>query len=388
MKAWPLVQLGELGAVATGSTPKTSEERFFGGSIPFVTPGELDQAFPVVSASRTLTDEGAGETNLLPENAVMVCCIGSLGKVGIAGRPLATNQQINSIVFDTSRILPRFGYYACRRLKPQLEAMAPATTIAIVNKSKFETLSIPVPPLSDQQRIVVILDQAIDLCWKRKLALDRLSQLKLAMFHELFGDPSAMTPKWPLVKIGDLLSSAQYGTSAKANGTGRLPILRMNNITYDGELDLADLKFIDLSPGDVTKYTVTDRDILFNRTNSPELVGKTAVVRSTEQMAFAGYLVRLRTNEQAIPEYVSAFLNSPFGKKILRGMAKTIIGMANINAKEVQTIPIMRPPIEVQHVFARRVAEVDKLKQAQRINLLKLDELFESLQNRAFRGEL
>jgi type I restriction enzyme S subunit len=105
-------------------------------------------------------------------------------------------------------------------------------------------------------------------------------------------------------------------------------------------------------------------------------------------MAFAGYLVRLRVNDHAIPEYISAILNSPFGKRTLRGMAKTIIGMANINAKEVRTISIPRPPIELQRKFASHVAEISEIRSLQRAHLSKLDTLFASLQHRAFRGEL
>jgi type I restriction enzyme S subunit len=234
----------------------------------------------------------------------------------------------------------------------------------------------------------MILDQVDDLRRKRKAVLRLLERLRLAIFHDLFGDPGALSGRWPLVTIGDLLSSAQYGTSAKAESDGTLPILRMNNITYDGNLDLSDLKFLDLPEREMDKYTVSDGDILFNRTNSPELVGKTAVVKNAGPMAFAGYLVRLRTNEKANSEYISAFLNSPFGKKVLRGMAKSIIGMANINAREVQTIRITCPPINLQRKFATLLAELDSLKSVQTAHLTKLSALFASLRHRAFNGEL
>lgn len=138
--------LSALGNVQTGSTPLTAEEKYWGGDYPFVTPAELDQNTPITRTPRTLSDEGANQSRLLQEGAVMVCCIGSLGKIGIAGRSVVTNQQINSIEFDSTKILPRYGFYACQRLKPKLLSMAPATTIPIVSKSKFGQLEIPVPP--------------------------------------------------------------------------------------------------------------------------------------------------------------------------------------------------------------------------------------------------
>jgi hypothetical protein len=156
MSAWPTYPIFELGKVTTG--PSTSEEDLYGGDIPFVTPAELDRTDPVIAASRTLSPLGSAKARTLPRDTVMVCCIGSLGKVGISGRTVATNQQINSVVFDETRVWPRYGFYACRLLKPRLEMMAPATTVAIVNKSKFEKLEIPVPPLAAQRRIAEILD--------------------------------------------------------------------------------------------------------------------------------------------------------------------------------------------------------------------------------------
>ena len=157
---FPLKPLLELGAIQTGSTPLTSDPNYWIGDVPFVTPSELDAASPVIQAPRTLSETGVLQSRLLNADAVMVCCIGSLGKIGIAGRTVVTNQQINSIEFDSQKIWPKYGFYACQRLKPMLIAMAPATTIPIVSKSKFGQLQIPVPTLPEQRRIAAILDQA------------------------------------------------------------------------------------------------------------------------------------------------------------------------------------------------------------------------------------
>jgi len=168
-----------------GSTPSTSNETFWSGEIPFVTPSELDQSIPITITPRTLSDEGGREARLLQEGAVLVCCIGSLGKLGIAGRTLATNQRINSVEFDPQRIWPKFGYYACRMLKSKLITMAPATTVPIINKSKFEQLEIPVPTLPEQRRIAAILDQADVLRTKRQEALAQLDSLTQSIFIEM-----------------------------------------------------------------------------------------------------------------------------------------------------------------------------------------------------------
>ena len=105
-------------------------------------------------------------------------------------------------------------------------------------------------------------------------------------------------------------------------------------------------------------------------------------------MAYAGYLVRLRTNADNDPEYLAAFMNTPYTKRVLRGMCKSIIGMANINATEVQGIKIAQPPLELQSQFRERIGLLNQVKGSHRTMLDELDGLFSSIQDRAFRGEL
>ena len=258
-----------------------------------------------------------------------------------------------------------------------------------VTKGAVDALEIPLLPLAEQKRIAAILDAADALRAKRREALAQLDALLQSTFLTLFGDPVENPMGWPVVTIGDLLSSTAYGTSTKAHEEKRgFPCLRMNNITYAGGWDFRSLKYVDLKPKEVSKNTVHRGQILFNRTNSKELVGKTAVYRRDEPMAFAGYLVRGITNAEADAEYISAFLNLPQGKAILQGMCKSIVGMANINAQEFKSISLPKPPIALQQRFAAVVKSVEHQKAAQRGHLTELDALFAALQHRAFRGEL
>ena len=105
-------------------------------------------------------------------------------------------------------------------------------------------------------------------------------------------------------------------------------------------------------------------------------------------MAFAGYLVKGIVNESADPEYIGAFMNTLKTKKFLMNKCKSIVGMANINAKEFQKIPISKPPIDLQRRFATIVKAAEEQKTLQRDHLAELDTLFASLQQRAFSGKL
>ena len=130
---------------------------------------------------------------------------GSLGKTGIAGRPLATNQQINSIVFDEQRVLPRYGLHAMRCLKCMLEAMAPATTVPIVSKSKFEALTIAVSLVisANSGGSRSILDQADDLRRKRRDALSKGTGLPSCVLIEACGNPATNPMNWPVGRLGE-----------------------------------------------------------------------------------------------------------------------------------------------------------------------------------------
>jgi type I restriction enzyme S subunit len=249
-------------------------------------------------------------------------------------------------------------------------------------------IRLPLPPLPEQRRIAEVLDRAESLRANRRAALARLDTLIRAIFLDMFGDPATNPKGFPTGTIGDLLESASYGTSEKAAAIGAFPVLRMNNITRTGEMDFTNLKYMELEVKQHERYLVRKGDILFNRTNSAELVGKTAIFRDSRSMAFAGYLIRMRVNEQTDPEYLAAFLNTAYSKRVLRGMCKSIIGMANINAQELRSIKIPRPAHPVQREFANRVTSIESLKATQRNSLALLDALFMSLQHRAFRGEL
>ncbi len=248
---------------------------------------------------------------------------------------------------------------------------------------------VPLPPLPEQRRIAAILDQADTLRTQRRAALAQLDSLTQSLFIDMFGDPSSNPKRWPMGRIADLLESASYGTSEKSGPVGAYPVLRMNNLTRTGELDLTDLKFMDLTPSELERYLTRPGDVLFNRTNSAELVGKTAMVPAgAPALAYAGYLVRLRVNAENEPLYLTRFLNSGYAKRMLRNMCKSIVGMANINAKEIQAMKIARPPLPLQQTFATRVQAIEALKAQHRAALAEADALFASLQQRAFAGAL
>lgn len=187
-----------------------------------------------------------------------------------------------------------------------------------------------------------------------------------------------------MVTIGDVVTEVKYGTSLPAVDDGKYPYLRMNNLTYEGHLDLTDLKRIDIPDNELEKCIVRKGDVLFNRTNSVELVGKTCAFNEDEDMVIAGYLIRIRLKPIMLPLVLSCFMNTDALKKQLRSMAKGAVNQANINAQELQAINVYIPPIELQQKFAAFVHDIDKSKFKIQQSIDRFQLLFDSLMQKYF----
>jgi len=390
VSAWPLKRLAELGAVSTGSTPRTAEPRFYGGDLPFVTPSELDTGLPVTTTPRTLTDEGAAEARVLPEGSVMVCCIGSLGKTGIAGRSVATNQQINSVVFDRDKVWPRFGFYACRLLKPKLDCMAPATTLPIVSKSKFAELTIPVPPLAEQRRIAEVLDRAEALRAKRRAALAQLDSLTQSLFVDLFGDPATNPKGWPKATLGDvteMVTGYPFRSEEYVTNCDSVRLCRGANI-LPGRVDWSDLaRWPESKAAGLADFNLEAGDVVIAMDRPWISEGfKIARVQPEDCPALLVQRVaRLRGKKEMPNAFLFHLLNQPAFTRHCRPTETTI---PHISPKDIRSFAFPLPPIPLQREFARRVTAVEALKTAPRASLTELDALFATLQHRAFCGEL
>lgn len=251
-------------------------------------------------------------------------------------------------------------------------------------RQSLKNVRVIYPNLDAQKRIIYVLGKADELLSIRKQQIAKLDELVKARFVEMFGTFPANPFRWSTGKIQDVVSDVRYGSSRPAVEGGKYPYLRMNNITYSGKLDLHDTKRIDIPDSELDKCTVRRGDVLFNRTNSKELVGKTCVYNRDELMVLAGFIIRVRVNERIRPEVLSAFHNMDFSKRMLIGMCKTAIGQANINAKELQNIDLYIPPIELQDQFVALKNKIDQQKQTVQQSLEKLELLKKALMQEYF----
>lgn len=386
--SFPTIPLGELGDIQTGSTPATSNEEFWGGDVPFVTPGELDAESPIYFAPRTLSTAGVENARLIKANSILVCCIGSLGKTGVAGRDLVTNQQINSIKFDETKILHRYGFHACRQLKDRLISIAPATTVPIVSKSKFAELKIPVPPISKQRRIAAILDKADALRAKRREALAHLDHLAQSIFVEMFGDPitgaKGCTPK----KLADCVSKLEYGPRFynEAYSSDGIRIVRITDLDQSGSLDFDAMPRMAVDEQTEKQFVLQPGDIVFARTGAT--VGKVALIRASDPPSIAGaYFIRLRFDESVLPLYAFSVLRAKSVQALIAKQSRQA-AQQNFSGPGLRALPMPVPPMARQLTFAGQVEKIGTERQKFEASLAEMDMLISSLQHRAFTGEL
>lgn len=235
-----------------------------------------------------------------------------------------------------------------------------------------------------QKQIVSRLKCISTIIELRKIELNKLNDLIKARFIEMFGRPFINNMNWESRQIKNVVNEVKYGTSKPSVENGEYKYLRMNNLTYDGRFDLTDLKFISLDNDELEKCVVRKGDVLFNRTNSLDLIGKTADFDFDEDMVIAGYIIRIRLKETIVPKFFSMYMNTDEVKLHLRTIAKGAVNQANINAQELQGIPIYIPPIELQQQFADFVKQVDKSREAVKKSLEKAQQLYDSLMQEYF----
>ena len=290
-------------------------------------------------------------------------------------------------VFSVSPELDQQYLYFFLKSDVALHLIQAAATGSVRDNLKFSMLCgfiVNIPTVTEQKAIVNILDKIKTVISQRQQELSTLDDLIKARFVEMFGTFPANEKHWVIGTIRNVITEAKYGSSRPAVDNGQYLYLRMNNITYSGELDLTDVKRIDIPANELPKCTVRRGDVLFNRTNSKELVGKTCVYNRDEIMVLAGFVIRVRVNEKALPEFLSAYLNTDFSKKMLTGLCKAAIGQANINAQELQDIKIYIPPIELQKQYVLFKEQVDKSKFVVQQALDKAQLLFDSLMQQYF----
>lgn len=337
-------------------------------------------------------------------NDVLLTIVGTIGRVAVVpeGAPEFALQRSVAVLKPNPLIASKYLAYVLEspRVQQHFLDTAKGTAQKGVYLRALGRLELELAPQVEQTRIADQLDKLlarIQACNDRIDAIPALLKrfrqavLSAATSGALTEDWRTEEPAaWDAVRLSDVAREFSYGSAAKSSKTGSVPVLRMGNI-QSGRLDWSDLVYTS-DPQEIDKYKLLKGDVLFNRTNSPELVGKTAVYQGERDAIYAGYLIRVRCLPALLPEYLNYCLGSKVGRNYCWSVKSDGVSQSNINAKKLAAFRFSLPSIEEQAEIVRRVEALFKLAdriearytaacaQAQRLTPLLLA--------KAFRGEL
>jgi len=277
--------------------------------------------------------------------------------------PAYLNQHIYKVVPRNGYDV-RFIHHLLNRLIEQMANQSHGTTMQHITRGDMLPFPVSLPDTPEQSRIAVVLDIIDNAIAKSKATIEKLNQVRAGLLHDLLTrgldehghlrDPIAHPEQfqdthlgrfpqdWLVVPLGHFIASAEYGISTSLNSVGTMPVLRMNNIT-NGEASLGDLKFVSYEVSN--KLLLRNGDVLFNRTNSYEHVGRTGIWRGQMSVAtFASYLVRLNPfPDRLTSEFLNLLLNMPDTQKRMRRFATPAVQQVNINPTNLQKMTVSVP---------------------------------------------
>ena len=277
----------------------------------------------------------------------------------------------------------------------QIDSNFRGATIGGINTQFVKNYKLTLPPLKTQQKIVEILEKAEKLKEWRAEADVLINEYLKSVFLEMFGDPVKNPKSWPLKKFKDLMvGTPQNGlyknSSYYTKGEDGVPILRIDSF-YDGKIEnIQNLKRIICTDDEINRFKLKNQNIVINRVNSIEYLGKCALVEGLlEETVYESNVMQIELNLSLInPIYLTKLLCTTYVHNQIRNKAKKAVNQASINQKDVNSLSIMVPPLELQNQFAQTVKKVEQIKTHQKQSKQQINNLFNNLMQKAFKGEL
>ena len=374
-------------------------DKYSENGTPVIRISDINDAIVKTTNAKKVQDEENYENYLVEFGDILIAMSGATtGKFGIykEQNKAYQNQRVGNFKLHCEELINKnYIYYLLYALRRQIEKDAYGGAQPNISSKKIEAMQITLAPLLEQKAIVAKIEQLFSeldnevanlKTAKAKLKIYRQAVLKKAFEGELTNTKNII---W--VQIKDIVNNVEYGTSSKSENDGLVPVLRMGNI-QNGKIDWEDLKFSS-DKEEIEKYKLRKNDVLFNRTNSPEHVGKTAIYKSDREAIFAGYLIRINYKHDEINgSYLSYFMNSHTAKKYGDSVKSFGVNQSNINGTKLKTYPFPLCSLEEQNQIVQeiesRLSVCDKIEETIETSLAKSEALRQSILKKAFEGKL
>ena len=394
-RGWTWTTFEKIASWGSGGTPKRSEHRYYGGNIPWAVIGDLNDG-KVTECSESITQEGLDNSSckLIEPGTVLIAMYGSIGKLGIAGMKMATNQ---AIAFASPHIDRDYLFYYLLSQRHELSGAGKGATQRNISQTVLRAWPIPVAPSAEQERIVAAIEEhlsRLDVAESAlRLALHRVEAFRSSLLTDAFHTNARPPCDWKLDTIGDV-AAVQLGRQRSPQhhtGSQMRPYLRSANVTWQG-ISLGDVKQMNFDDADFATYKLEPGDLLLNEASgSPSEVGKPAIWNGEiENCCFQNTLLRLRPHEIEV-EYLYWYCYAA-ARSGRFGDAGRGVNIRHLGKQGLVRFPVLIPPIEKRGQIVGRLEhefqQAATLEQAARSALERVAALRRSILAAAFSGQL
>ena len=384
------VALGDCCEIISGSTPSRLINEYWNGDINWFTPKDLSgiKSKYVTTSPEKITQSGIDSCSakLLPPKSLLLSSRAPIGHIAISTIEACTNQGFKSLI-PNEGVNVEYLFYAIKKIVPQLQDLGNGATFKEISKATLSRVTIPLPSLPEQQKIASILDAADNLRQKDQQLIEKYSALSQSLFLEMFGDPVRNLKKWEVRELATVCTT-QLGkmlSGASKKNINPKKYLRNANVRW-GSFDLKDMLEMDFDDKDIKKFTLSYGDLLVCEGGD---IGRCAIWKNDlDDCFYQKALHRVRVNNGVlIVEYLQSYFYWVSKLGALSSSASEVT-FSHLTAEKLKKLKIPKPPIELQNQYAERIKSIETQKQLALASLEKSEALFNTLLQRAFKGEL
>ncbi len=421
-KEWNVTKLKNLATIVTGNTPsKNDEKNYENGIVQWIKPDNITDDFKITESKDRLSTYGLKQARLIPKNSALVCCIGTVGKVGISEVECTTNQQINSVVFDNKNWVNGFGIYALISSRNEHERNSSKVVVSILNKSQQGNINMPVPKSEEQQKISKFLNEKTaqfdSIISKKEALIEKLEEAKKSLISEVVTGKVRVVKtddgyelverkkeemkdsgvewlgdipiEWDISKlkyIGESITGLTYSPKDIVDENKGILVLRSSNV-QNGKIVFEDNVYVDMNIPDKLITKIGDI-IICSRNGSRALIGKNACIREEQQgMSFGAFMTIFRSRYF---EYLNFVFNSEIFKAQSGSFLTSTINQLTISNLNSFIIPL--PNFKEQNIVVmylrEKISEYDKILDNIKMQIEKLKEAKQSLISEAVTGKI
>ena len=385
-----VAKLGDVCTFIGGGTPSRERSDFFDGNIPWATVKDFKK-FVLDDTEEHINEAAvaASASNVVDAGTVLLVTRVGLGKVAIAGVPLAINQDIKALT-PKPHLLPEYLFWFLVFKADAIKKMGVGATVKGVTLNDVRAIQIPIPSIDRQRSIIDLLSRAEGIVRLRRDAQKKAAELVPAIFLEMFGDPHSNPkshPTLPLSKVSEVISGVAKGRKLLGADVVELPYMRVANVR-DGHLDLTEVKAIEIKKTEIEKLRIKVGDLLMTEGGDPDKLGRAALWQGEIDLCVhQNHIFKVRSNLEILsPQYLRSLAGSSYGKAYFFRVAKKTTGIASINKTQLSAFPVVLAPLSTQMSFARQVNSVESVLAQQASAAVKAEATFDALLARVFAG--